>query len=165
MHQNKYLFILLVFSCLSAMIKAQKINIMAITPRTITLFDMSTIAAAGAAPGIFVGNSAWLNYSIRDNTGLLYSLMVSTTAGSIPSGIQVHMEAGPFIGTGQAGQPTGPKLLSEIPTALVVNMGQGTTGIGQSCGHNIILTINLTNMALLHPVNSTLTLIYTLTAQ
>jgi hypothetical protein len=165
MHQNKCLFIFLVFSCLSTMSRAQHINTMALTPRTITSFDVSTITTAGAAPLAFIGNSAWLNYSLRDNSGYLYSLMVSTIAGSIPSGIQVHMEAGPFIGTGQAGQPTGPKLLSDIPTALVVNMGQGTTGVGQSCGHNIILSIGLTNMALLHPDNATLTLIYTLTAQ
>ena len=138
---------------------------MALTTRISTLFDMSAITIAGGHPTTFTDNTQWLNYTIRDNTGLYYSLMVSATSGTIPPGMEIHVEAGPFYGTGVGGQSTGPKLVSDVPSALVVNMGQGVTGIGQQCGHNIILTIGITNFGLLHPANYPITLLYTFTAQ
>lgn len=147
------------------MVWAQKTNTIALTTRSSTLFDMSAITIAGGHPTTFTDNTQWLNYTIRDNTGLLYSLMVSATSGTIPPGMELHIEAGPFYGTGQGGQPTGPKLVSNVPTALVVNMGQGVTGIGQQCGHNIILTIGINNFGLLRPANYPITLLYTFTAQ
>lgn len=164
MDKKKYLLIFIVFTILSPVGWAQKTNTISLTARSSTLFDMSAITVAGGHTATLVDKTQWLNYSIRDNSGILYTIQASTIT-NIPPGIEIHVELGPFYGTGQGGQPTGSKLLGSVPSVLVNNMGQGVTGLGQQCGHNIILSIGITNFALLHPGNYPLTIQYTISAQ
>jgi len=165
MNTKKYILIFIVFAFLPLACWAQKINTISLTTRSSTLFDLSAITVAGGHTATIVDNTQWLNYTIRDNSGTLYTIQASTSSCTIPPGIEIHVELGPFYGTGQGGQSTGPKLISSVPTVLVNNMGEGVTGLGQACGHNIILSIGIADFALLHPGNYPLTIQYTLSAQ
>lgn len=160
----KNIVIIILFTIITPVVCAQKINTISLTARSSTLFDMSAITVAGGHTATMVDNTQWLNYGIRDNTSLLYTIQVSSVT-PVPPGLEIRVELGPFYGTGGGGQPTGPKLISTTPTVLVNNMPQGVTGVGQLCGHNVILSFGITNFALLHPSNFTINLVYTLSAQ
>lgn len=163
MDTKKYLLALIVITLIFRVGWAQ--NSLAVTNRNTSTFDMSAIIAAGNHTEMVVDNSQWMNYSFivspSDPPGMI---TVSIASGEIPPGMEIYIQAGyeNGFGHGKTGKPTGKIKLDHIPTVLINDIGTSYTGNGKHRGHQINITIMITDFALLQPGNYTLNLQYTL---
>src|ERR1035437_7367142 len=163
MDTKKYLLTLIIITLIFRVGWAQ--NSLLVTNRNTTTFDMSSIIAAGMHTEMVVDNTQWMNYSFTvspsDPPG---TITVSLASGDIPSGMEIYIQAGyeNGFGHGKTGKPTGKIKNDHIPAVLINDIGTSSTGNGKHKGHQINISIMITNFALLQPRDYTLNLQYTL---
>ena len=136
-----------------------------VTDRSSITFDMTAILAAGNHTDMVVDNTQWINYAFVLNPADPYAtISVGIASGAIPPGMEIYLQAGYYNGSGRgkAGRPTGKIKLGNIPTVLINDIGSVDTGHGKHKGHQLTLSIVITDYALLQPGDYTLNLIYTL---
>jgi len=163
MDTKKYLLALIVITLIFKVGCAQ--NSLAVTNRNTTTFDMTSIIAAGNHTEMVVDNSQWMNYSFTvspsDPPGMI---TVSIASGVIPPGMEIYIQAGyeNGFGHGKTGKPTGKIKLGNIPSVLINDIGSSSTGNGKHKGHQINISIMITDYSLIQPGDYTLNLQYTL---
>lgn len=126
-----------------------------------------TEAGMGMAPVSTVNNSLWLNYTCSKSTGSPARNVYVQVMGSIPSGVQIRLQASPLSAAGGAGifgNPAAtPVILSNDQKLLVSGIGGCYTGNGTGYGHQLVYTIDVTNFALLDLAgNSVIQVFYTI---
>lgn len=161
---KKYIF-LGIFSLIFGSNVAQNRNNVSVTNRSETAFNLTNIYRAGMEAEPIIDDSQWLNYSVKKNAeDPLSSVAVSIASGSIPSGVEVYLEAGHESGKGwgKTGNPTGKVKLSNIPSVLISEIGTGETGNGKNKGHKLTMTIVVVDFAQMQPGEFSIFLQYTL---
>jgi hypothetical protein len=163
MNSKKYLLALIVITLTSPVGWAQ--NSMSVSDQSSISIDLSAIVTAGMHTEMVVDNSQWINYSLDVNPAEPYaSISVEIASGNIPNGIELYMQAGYHTGSGRGktGQPTGKIRIDNMPKVLINDIGTSFTGHGRHQGHQLILSIVITDFALLQPGEYTLYIQYTL---
>lgn len=161
--------VLIALMLISLMCNAQsnKTISISVTPRSITTFDMSVINEAGMHTEKIVDKNQWLNYAIESNNQA-YAVSASLSSGIIPPGMEIDIEGDYNNGRmskGNKGYTVGPIVLGNIPTVMLRDIYSSVTGVGSGCGANIVITIKITDFALLHTGSYPLTICYTIAQQ
>ena len=163
MNPKKYLLALIVITLISPVGWAQ--NSMSVSDRSSISIDLSAIVTAGMRTEMVADNTQWINYSLEVNPAEPFaSISVEIASGNIPNGIELYMQAGYYTGSGRGktGQPSGKIRIDHVPKVLINNIGTSFTGNGRHQGHQLILSIVITDFALLQPGEYTLYIQYTL---
>ncbi len=140
-------------------------NNLYVTDRSSVLIDVSAIISAGIFTERIVENTQWINYSLDISpSDPLSSISVSIASGSVPKGIELYIQAGSHVGSGRGktGRPTGKIRIDNIPKVLINDIGNSYTGNGRNQGHQLTLSMVITDFALLQPGDYTLYILYTL---
>jgi hypothetical protein len=163
MNQKKYLTAFIVLSMIFHVSWAQ--NSVSVSERSSVSIDMSELIAAGKNTEMIADNSQWINYSLEVNPAEpSSSISVSIASGNIPDGIELYMQASHYTGSGQGkmGRPSGKIRLDHVPKDLINDIGKSFTGNGRRKGHQLTLSMVITDFALLQPGIYTLYIQYTL---
>lgn len=163
MNRKKYLLALIVITLISPVGWAQ--NSMSVSDRSSISIDLSAIATAGMHTEMVADNTQWINYSLEVNPAEPFaSISVEIASGNIPNGIELYIQAGYYTGSGRGktGRPTGKIRIDHMPKVLINDIGTSFTGHGRHQGHQLILSIVITDFALLQPGEYTLYIQYTL---
>lgn len=147
---------------------AQNSNSLSVTDRNPVALNMSTLTSAGMNNEIILDNSQWMNYAVETNPSEPYtSISVAITAGSVPPGIEIYLEAGFNHGSGygKTGRPTGKIHLNNSPKVLINEIGSSNTGRGKHRGHRLTMSMVITDFSLLQPGDYSLYILYTLAQQ
>ena len=89
-------------------------------------------------------DSKWLNYSSSlASNATSRSISVQVSSGSIPTGLDLCLEASAYTGNGdgETGYPTGKLILSKTPQVLLSGIGGCYTGDGTYNGHQLTYSI------------------------
>jgi len=165
MKPKKYLFALIVITLIFRVGWAQNNNSMSLTDRSSVSIDMSALIAAGKNTEKVVDNTQWINYSLEVNPSEpSASISVAIASGNITNGMELYIQAGYYTGSGhgKTGRPTGKIRVDNVPKVLINDIGTSYTGHGKHQGHQLILSMVITNFALLQPGDYTLYILYTL---
>jgi len=140
-------------------------NSLSVSDRSSVTIDLSSLIAAGNNSEMIADNAQWINYSL-DLTPVepyLY-ISVSTASGSFPNGVELYMQASHYTGQGRGktGKPTGKVRLDHVPKELITEIGKSYTGHGKHQGHQLMLSMVITDFSLLQPGDYTLYIQYTL---
>lgn len=144
---------------------AQNGNNISVTDRSSVSIDMSALIAAGIHSEKIVDNTQWLNYSLDVNPAEpLSSVSVSIASGTVPNGIDLYIQAGYYKGSGRGkmGRPTGKIRIDNVPKVLINDIGKSFTGNGKHQGHQLVLSMIITDFSLLQPGDYTIYILYTL---
>lgn len=119
--------------------------IMDIEPPGILMLEPTPIPEAGQGypDPMVIDQSKWINYSCSDRSSGSKRIDVNISAGTIPDGLVLKIEAGSYAGNGDGilGTTTGEKTLSYSSQTLIDNIVRGYTGNGTGNGH--LLTYKL----------------------
>jgi len=165
MKPKKYLLALILITFIFRVGWAQKSNSLAVTDRNSVSIDMSELIAGGINNEKIVDNKQWINYSLDISpTEPLLSISVELVSGNIPNGMELYIQAGYYTGSGwgKLGRPTGKIRVDNVPKILINDIGKSNTGNGKHQGHRLLLSMVITNFALLQPGDYTLYILYTL---
>ena len=163
MNSKKKLFALTIITLLSQMAWAQ--NRISVTERSSASIDLSAIIAAGKNIEMVIDDSQWINYSIElSPSETLASISVEIASGNIPNGMEFYMQAGHYTGSsrGKTGRTTGKIRVDHVPKVLINDIGTSNTGHGKHQGHQLILSMVITDFSLLQPGAYSLYIQYTL---
>jgi hypothetical protein len=163
MNQKKYLSAFIVLTLIFQVGWAQ--NSLSVSDRSSVSIDLSELIAAGKNTEMVADNTQWINYSLEVNPAEPFaSISVEIASGNIPNGIELYMQAGYYTGSGRGktGRPTGKIRIDHMPKVLINDIGTSFTGHGRHQGHQLILSIVITDFALLQPGEYTLYIQYTL---
>jgi len=163
MNLKRALVILLFIQLISFAGWAQK-NL-SVTQRKSVTFDLSALIASGTNNEMVTDNSQWINYTMQVHHGdPLSSISVGIASGTIPSGIELYMQADYDNGSGwgRVGTPAGKVKVDYAPKVLINGIGNSSTGNGKHKGHKLIFSLVITDFALLQSGDYTLYIQYTL---
>lgn len=128
-------------------------------------FDLRSLYRAGLPGEIVADGSQWLNYSSEvDANEPPLAIAVQVAAGTIPSGMELRVEAEAYRGMskGQAGIPTGPVKVTEMPRVIINNIKTFATGSGPYEGHRLKIYFVITDYAEIEPGTTSVYLMYTM---
>ena len=163
MNQIKYLSAFIVFTLIFQVSRAQ--NSISVTERSSVSIDLSAIIAAGKNIEMVIDDSQWINYSIElSPSETLASISVEIASGNIPNGMEFYMQAEHYTGSsrGKTGRTTGKIRVDHVPKVLINDIGTSNTGHGKHQGHQLILSMVITDFSLLQPGAYSLYIQYTL---
>jgi hypothetical protein len=112
-------------------------------------------------------NSLWINYTSAvapANPDRIISVQIS--AGVIPAGITLKVQAGAYSGSGAGtlGIPGGTITLSSAPQTIITGIRGAYTGDGPGNGHRLTYSIEINNFGELYAVDEeVLTIAFTIT--
>ena len=141
-------------------------NRISVSKRSPIYMDLSPTNAAGLSKQIITDDSQWLNYTALVNpSDPTLSITVQVTSGSIPKGMELQIEAKPYVGLskGKQGTPTGKISLSHRPRVLIDNISTCYTGSGRNEGHQLSFKFIITNYAKIRSGTSAIFVQYTIT--
>lgn len=110
----------------------------------------------------------WINYSsIVNHENSTRSVMVAIS-GKLPEGVYLSVQATSYQGNGngKTGVPSEKLNLSEIPQALITDIGSCYTGTGSNNGHMIFYAIESNqseNIKNFNEISQDVSIVYTLT--
>lgn len=162
--KNKILMLMMLAS-LSTICLSQGRNNIAVTNRSSSMLNISSINSAGKAVDRVLDNTQWINYAIEVNPNdPLLSISASIASGNIPSGVEVYLEADHDHGTGwgKTGKPVGRIKIGNVPEVLINEIGTCATGNGKFHGHKLTVSVVITDYALLQSGDFNLYIQYTL---
>ena len=165
MKQKKYLLVLIVITFIFREGWAQNNNSLSLSNQSPVSIDVSALIRNGKYTEMVVDDTQWINYDLEINPAEpAASISVSIANGNIPPGVELYMQAGNYNGSGRgkAGRPTGKIRVDHIPNVLINDIGSSNTGHGKHKGHNLTLSLVITDFGLLEPGDYTLYLQYTL---
>lgn len=165
MKSLKYILSLIIITLIFRAGRSQNNNSMSVTDRSSVSIDMSSVIAAGIHSEKIVDNTQWINYSLFVSPSEpLSSISVEIASGSVPSGMELYIQAGYNTGSGRGklGRPTGKIRVDNVPRVLISDIGTSFTGNGKHQGHRLILSMVITDFALLQPGDYTIYILYTL---
>lgn len=128
-------------------------------------FDMRALYRAGLSGEIVTDGSQWLNYSSEiDANEPPMAIAVQVASGTIPSGMELRIEAEEYHGMskGQAGIPTGPVKVTEMPSVIINNIRTFSTGSAPYEGHRLKIYFVITDYAEIEPGTTSVYLMYTM---
>ena len=128
--------------------------------------DLTPSFNAGLQKSIITDDSQWLNYTtLVHPSDPTISITVEIAAGSIPEGLEMHIEASPYIGMskGKQGTPTGKITVTHMPHVLIDNIGTCYTGSGANEGHRLTFSFIITDYSKLLSGTTTIYVQYTIT--
>jgi hypothetical protein len=163
MNKLKIIFwiLLLSISCVS---NAQ--NSISVTNINPIYMDLTPSFNAGLPKNIITDDSQWLNYTtLVHPSDPTFSITVEIASGSIPEGMEMQIEASPYMGMskGKPGTPTGKITVTHIPRVLIDNIGTSYTGSGRNEGHRITFSFIITDYSKLLSGITTIYVQYTIT--
>jgi len=165
MKHRKYLLLLIVITFIAQVGWAQNNNNVSVSNQSPISIDLSAVIAAGMSTEIVADNTQWINYSLEINPAEPFAtISVAIASGNIPSGMELYMQAGDYKGPGHGkiGRPTGKIRVDHVPKVLINDIGTSYTGHGKHQGHQLTLSMVITDFGLLEPGDYTLYLQYTL---
>jgi hypothetical protein len=126
-----------------------------------------TEAGMGVSGTSAINNSLWLNYTSSKSAGGPARSIYVQAIGTIPSGVQVNLQASARSGAGGAGvfgSPVGnPVILSNNPQMLISGIGGCYTGNGIGFGHQLVFSIEISDYSFIGiPGNSVVHISYTI---
>ena len=110
-------------------------------------------------------SSIWINYTTLLNPAEpTLSISAEIGSGQIPEGFQVYIEARPQKGItmGNHGTPTGKVPLGHMPRVILDNIGTSYTGTGKLVGHQVIISFEIVDFALIQPGATSIYIQFTL---
>lgn len=125
-------------------------NRISVSDRSPIYMDMTPSYNAGLSKKVITNDSQWLNYTtLVHPTEPTISITVEVAGGSIPDGMELQIEASPYIGMskGKQGTPTGKITISNRPRVLISNISTCYTGAGRNEGHRITFSFIITDYA------------------
>ena len=155
------MILLLLISCLSY---AQ--NRISLSNRNPIYMEMLGDFSADAPKKIITDDSQWLNYTtLVHPSDPTISITVKIASGSIPEGLELQIEASPYLGMskGKSGTPTGKITVTHMPHVLIDNIGTSYTGSGTNEGHRISYSFIITDYSQLLSGATTVYVQYTIT--
>ena len=120
------IFFLICFLTISIITHAQ--NRISLSNRSSIYMDLTPTFNAGIPKKIISDDSQWLNYTTLVGKGEpIISITVEIVSGTIPEGLELQIEASPYIGRskGKAGTPTAKIAVTHMPRVLIDNIGGG----------------------------------------
>jgi hypothetical protein len=94
-----------------------------------------------------VNSELWINYSsiIGKKTEPSREVTVQITDGTVPSGLEILVEAAKDAnkGEGNVGTPAGQLTLSTAAQSIITGVGSAYTGNGANAGHNLTYKLQL----------------------
>ncbi|MDP4276707.1 MAG: hypothetical protein Q8914_03640 [Bacteroidota bacterium] len=144
---------------------AQSPSNLSVTDRLSMTVNLAGAVASGMNKEVVIDRSQWINYSVEINpSDPAASISVAIGSGTLPSGIEIFLEADRDngLGYGKVGRPTGKVRLSNTPSALINDIGSSSTGRGKQHGHRLTMSSIVTDYALLHSGDYTLYIQYTI---
>ena len=165
MKQRKYLLALIVITLISPVGWAQNNNSVSVSNQNPISIDLSAIIKAGVHSEMVADNTQWINYDLEINPAEpAATISVEISSGNIPPGMELYLQAGNYNGSGRgkAGRPTGKIRLDHMPNVLINDIGSSNTGHGKHKGHQLTLSMVITDFGLLQSGDYTIYLQYTL---
>ncbi|MGH1519584.1 hypothetical protein [Chryseobacterium sp. JK1] len=163
---------------LSAVIYAQTASIpVTMTLPIVTLMDIEPAGSislnfiapteAGNALTTPTSNtSKWINYTSAIATGGLTRRITAATNNTNIPGVSIRLQAGAATGSGGGtmGTSSGIVTLSPSPITIISGIGGAFTGNGTSNGHQLTISLLISNYALLSAqTNTSISIVYTIT--
>ncbi|MBS3992591.1 MAG: hypothetical protein KGZ87_02625 [Bacteroidetes bacterium] len=147
--------------------KVALLDIESATGKNISLQGTAPTEAGEMVNFNATNSSLWLNYtSIKSTANPSRNVSVQITAGTVPAGLQLTVQAGSFSGSGVGTFGTSAGVITLTGTAqnLLTGIGSAYTGNGPSNGHNLTYTLSQVGSyaALDFDNSNTLTVTYTL---
>ena len=163
MNKLRIIFWILLFliSCVS---NAQ--NSISVTNINPIYMDLTSSFNAGLQKSIITDDSQWLNYTtLVHPSDPTISITVEIASGSIPEGLEMQIEASPYMGMskGKQGTPTGKITVTHIPRVLIDNIGTSYTGSGRNEGHRLTYSFKITDYSKLLSGTTQVYIQYTIT--
>ena len=165
MKQRKYLLVLIVITLISPVGWAQNNNSVSVSNQNPISIDLSALIKAGINHEMTADDTQWINYDLEINPAEpAATISVEISSGNIPPGMELYLQAGNYnnSGHGKTGQPTGKIRLDHTPNVLIYDIGSSNTGRGKHKGHNLTLSMVITDFGLIEPGDYTIYLLYTL---
>jgi hypothetical protein len=131
-------------------------------------FTILPAAESGASPQVkrTTDQKLWLNYSSAlANPQNTRSIVAEITGGGLPEGVSLNVEASRHqgMGDGQFGKSAGKVVLGNQPKVIITNVGNCFTGDGESNGHQLTFSIEVSDYSKISAANeSSFTILYTL---
>jgi hypothetical protein len=138
-------------------------NRISVSNKSPIFLDFSRPSGSGALKQNIVDDSQWLNFTTLVNINdPAITITVQIVSGTLPPGIELEIEALPYKGLskGNHGVPSKIKV-SNIPKALISNIGTCYTGNSRNEGYQLKTTFKITNYALLKAESTVLYIQYT----
>jgi len=154
--------ILLLFA--SSALYAQ--NSLTVSKRSPIYMDLTPSYNAGLPKKVITDESQWLNYTtLVHPSEPNISITVEVASGSIPDGMELQIEAKPYVGMSKSrqGMPTGKIRVSNRPRVLIDNISTCYTGSGRNEGHQLIFSFIITDYSKVRSGISTIYVQYTIT--
>jgi len=121
---------------------------------------------AGLPKKIITDNSQWLNYTtLVHPSDPTISISIELVSGSIPEGMELQVEASPYIGMsrGKPGRASKKITVSHMPRILIDNIGTCYTGSGRNEGHRLTFSFVITDYSKIQSGINSIYLQYTIT--
>ena len=150
---------------LATVIEAQ--NVISVSGSSVSM-EFAKPISAGSSVMHVIDQSKWMNYNITVTPPApMYSITASVEAGSMPAGIEIQIEAGPYQGSGGSnpGTSSGPVTLGATPKVIISNIGTCNTGTGPYLGHQITYTLNISDYSAVHSAMASINIHYSLVQQ
>lgn len=143
------------------------VTLMDIEPAGSITLNFTAPTEAGNSLTIPTSNtSKWINYtSAITSGGLTRRITAATNNTSIP-GVSIRLQAAAASGAGGGtrGTSSGLVTLSTTPVTIISGIGGAFTGNGTSNGHQLTISLVISNYALLAAqTNTSISIVYTIT--
>lgn len=141
-------------------------NRLSVSKRSPIYMDLTPTNYAGHSKIVVTDDSQWLNYTALVNSSdPTLSITIQVTSGSIPEGMELQIEARPYVGLsrGRQGTPTGKISVTHRPRVLINNISTCYTGSNRNEGHQLFFKFIITDFAKIRSGTSTIFVQYTIT--
>ncbi|MFZ4931958.1 hypothetical protein [Chryseobacterium sp. Mn2064] len=143
------------------------VTLMDIEPSGSISLNFIAPTEAGNSLTIPISNtSKWINYTSAIATGGLSRRITAATNNTSIPGVSIRLQAGAATGAGGGtlGTSSGLVTLSPTPVTIISGIGGAFTGNGTSNGHQLTISLVISNYALLTAqTNNSISIVYTIT--
>lgn len=162
----KYIYILIILFVISINQPLNSQNRIHVSNKTPILMDFTPSYNAGVAKKVIVDDSQWLNYTtLIHPSDPTYSITIEIAGGMVPEGMELQVEASPYVGMSKSKQGTsnGKIILSNRPKVLINDIATCYSGSGKYEGHQLTFSFVVKDYAKLKSGTTNLYIQYTLT--
>ncbi|MFK5969351.1 MAG: hypothetical protein QM487_04420 [Candidatus Marithrix sp.] len=148
----------------TCVIQAQ--NVITVSNKSIIYLDLTQTYNPGLSKKIITNTSQWLNYTtLVHPSDPKISITVEVVSGIVPEGMELMVEASPYVGMSKSkqGNPIGKVSISHTPRVLINNIGTCYTGSRRNEGHQITYSFIITDYAKVRSGLTNLYIQYTIT--
>lgn len=162
----KHINLALIFILIIFYFPLKSQNRISVSKRSPLFMDLTPTYNAGMAKKIIVDDSQWLNYTtLVHPSDPTISITVQIAGGSVPEGMELQVEASPYIGLSKSkqGRSAGKITVSNRPRVLINDISTCYSGFGKNEGHQLTFSFVIIDYAKVKSGTSSIYIQYTVT--